>query len=130
MSDANSVLSTIANGVEAIKSWFDWLLHFSFLKTVFSGTGLGLALGIVQPLVSHLIDAMQGVKTEVTGVSSSFGTTDASFLEHVNYFMPIDSLASCVVLYIGIYCAVQMARLWSKVFGVTGQVVEKIPVVQ
>ncbi len=125
--DGKELLSEVANSVKVIKEWFQWLAGLTWLKPIFSGTGLGIALGVVQPLVAHLLDAMQGVKTEVTGVSHSFGTVDAPLLQNVNYFLPIDSFASCVVLYIGVYCAVQMARLWAKIFSVSGQVAEKVP---
>jgi len=63
---------------------------------------------------NRMLQALQDVDSALN-VSTS-GT--AQFLERANYYLPLDTLATCILLYIAVWSGVHTFLTFGKVFGV------------
>jgi len=63
---------------------------------------------------NRMLQALQDVDSALN-VSTS-GT--AQFLERANYYLPLDTLATCILLYIAVWSGVHTFLTFGKIFGV------------
>lgn len=123
-------LSSLRNLFGDVKSWLGWFSSHPIFRWATGGvSGIVTYFGlywIVNKVLFFLGQLQLPVQTLQTGIES----TNASLLSRANYFFPLDTCATAVLLYSSIWTTCLVVKFWLKAFKIASHVVEKVPFLQ
>lgn len=128
--DLSNGLSVAGNALNYVKKWLGWfgsLPYFGSWLTAFVSTAFFL---VFQYVLDKCMELLTAAKVSMQSLDSAVANVDPSFLERVNYVFPLDTLATCVLIYLSAWAGVTVLRYWLRFSTLASEVVEKIPVVQ
>lgn len=118
------LLAAVANFFGFSKSFVRWLGGAKGLGGVCSAAMSVAFYAGFGTMVSKILAALQELDLLTSSVNAG-SAVDSSFLSQVNFFLPLDTLATVIVLYFSLWVGVRTFGFWVKWIGVAGQHMEK-----
>ncbi len=120
------LLAMCANGLRYLKGAAGWAVGLNGFGGIAACAVSMAFFGVMVALIGKMLDTLGGVKTSASALLSGMGSADSSFLGKVNYFLPLDTLATVFILYTSVWVAVQTFKFWVKWTGVASAAMEKV----
>lgn len=124
------LFSSVRNDVEALRKGVEWVASSRLFRFIVSFTAGSTVYLCIQAILTGILGFLDDVTSALNGLNAAASAIDSSWLDRVNYFFPLDTFATVVLLYVSIWSAVEIFKSISWVYDKLGQLVEKIPVVQ
>ena len=125
------ILAQIANLLRWFKGWAVYGMSAGVVGGVVSAVLGGVFFVMVVEMISVGIDRLNAALAYGNSVKGSFLTAtssvDSSFLSKVNFFLPLDTLATVFSIYVSIWVAVELFRRFRMYLGFAHVAMEKVP---
>lgn len=110
------LLGSLVALVRYIKKSVRWLVNVAAASGAVTSVAVSTAVGVgavagVWWTVDKVLDGVNDLTSRMGDIGAGI-SVDGSFLSKVNYVLPLDTLASCVTVWVGVWVAVQTAKWW------------------